>query len=297
MAKKKGFQGAYIPIDWQESDGYCRVTLCIPNSKDWRATFRGLIDSLRLGYYWRADGVGRITTAQAIGREIYGSMCMSCNYEEIEQQKIEQLKEIAKAVKQLQKDTAANNACLLATQKAINDALGGPSVEGCDDSSVPADCQPTAQTWDGLVYIADETVSIVETFGSYLATPIVNFLIGARWFTMALLAVGLAEPSPTEEAVTVPLAGVVEAITYFVETAIEIGTSSARAAVDELKANRNGDVDKLCQADETTIDETLDDIVDTVKDVFSDPQVQQSVKNLLDGFFKAPPVKGVILTK
>lgn len=209
----------------------------------------------------------------------------------------EQLKRIANSVSNMQKELETSNQCLLATQKAINDALGGPSVEGCDDSSVPADCQPTAQTWDGLVYVADEMVSIVETFGSYLATPIVNFLIGARWFTRALLAVGLAEPSPTEELVTVPLAGVVEAITYFVEKSIDIGTSTARAAINELKANRNGDVDKLCRADESTIDETIDEIVDTVKDVFNDPQIQQNVKSLLDGFFKAPPVKGVILTK
>ncbi len=208
-----------------------------------------------------------------------------------------QMKRIADSVFNMQKQFEASNQCLLATQKAINDALGGPSVEGCDDSSIPADCQATASTWDGLVYIADETLGVVETFGSYLATPIVNFLIGARWFTRALLAVGLAEPSPTLETVTIPLAGVVEAITYFVESAINIGTSSARAAVDELKANRNGDVDKLCQADETTIDDAIDDIVDTVKDVFSDPQVQQNVKNLLDGFFKSPPVKGVILIK
>lgn len=296
MAKKKGFQGAYIPVDWQEDDGYCRVTLCIPNSRDWKATFKGAVENLCLGYYWRADGAGRITKAQAIGREIYRSMCMSCNYEEIEQQKIEQLKEIAKYIKQLQKDTADNNACLVATQQAINKVLGGQSTEGCGDSTISQDCQPTATTWDGIVYIADEALTVVETFGSYLATPIVDFLLATRWFTRALLAVGLAEPSPTEELVTIPLAGVVEAITQLVETAINMGTTSARAAVDELKANRNGDVDKLCRADESTIDETLDDIIDTVKDVFSDPQVQQNVKNLLDGFFKAPPVK-VILTK
>lgn len=42
-----------IPSDWNpENDGYCTMSLSVPNSQLWRAIARGKIDELRFNYAW-----------------------------------------------------------------------------------------------------------------------------------------------------------------------------------------------------------------------------------------------------
>jgi len=125
-------KGATIPQDWDEAvDGYCRVTLCVPNSPDWKATVYGLIGYMGKGFYWRADGDGptRIIDAKRIAEEIYESICMSCNYEALEQEKIDQLKLIAKSIRN--SDLAMQFlVAQLRKDKTIYDVIPAPAVGG-----------------------------------------------------------------------------------------------------------------------------------------------------------------------
>jgi hypothetical protein len=297
--------GSVIPQDWQLTDDtWCKVTFCIPSSRSWLVTVLSLIDLLGQGRYWRSDGPRKaqnplaieIRDVKAIAELIKESVCVSCNYESLEQQKIDQLKELVKAVKQLQKDTAANNDCLVATQKAINQILGGADPGDCADSSVPADCQPVAGVVDELINTLDWLVWGVETIGGTLAAPIVDALCGFRWFTAILVVAGLVEPSPAEEVVTVPL-GVVAILTAVVEKAIQAGANFARQAVNELKANRNAIVDELCGATNTDIETKIDNVINMVKNTFTDTATKQLIQDMLENLFKNPITQGVILTK
>lgn len=77
---------ATIPQDWQESDGYCLLQVCVPNSLEWIVAVKSAIHSLARGRYWRADGPRKaidpnaveIVDAQAITREIHESICVTC---------------------------------------------------------------------------------------------------------------------------------------------------------------------------------------------------------------------------
>ena len=77
---------ATIPQDWHEGDGFCYLVVCVPDSLQWRATVKALIHQLARGRYWRADGPRKsddpdaieIIDVQAIGRRIYGSVCIVC---------------------------------------------------------------------------------------------------------------------------------------------------------------------------------------------------------------------------
>lgn len=299
---KKQVRGATIPQDWEEErDGYCRVTFCVPNSFDWRATIRGMFIGLMVGHYWRADGDGpvRIVDAQQIAREIYESMCMLCNYEEIEQQKINQLKEIAKSIKQLQKDTAANNDCLVATQKAINQILGGADPGDCADGSIPKDCQTVASGVDALIEILDWEVYAVDMMATVLnitgVSALVQWLVAQKWYITALGAAGLVDPLP-DEIVTIP-AEVVTWTTVVVEALVTAGATLNKKIVAEVKANRNSIVDVLCDATDTNINSKLDDVIQMIKDTVVDIAQKNLIQDILEKFLKSSISHGIILSK
>lgn len=70
-----------IPNDWVEDDGYCLYLICVPNSRDWAATFRGRIYELTRGrLYDRSTGI--IVDAQSTGKDIYNSI-MTCDMTEL----------------------------------------------------------------------------------------------------------------------------------------------------------------------------------------------------------------------
>lgn len=79
MAKKSREENKWtIPSDWnEEADGFQLVALCIPNSRQWRGIFVGQISDIAYGRNWnRKSGV--IVDAQAIAREIFETMAMTC---------------------------------------------------------------------------------------------------------------------------------------------------------------------------------------------------------------------------
>lgn len=295
-------KGATIPQDWDEAvDGYCRVILCVPNSPDWKATVYGLIGYMSKGFYWRADGDGptRIIDAKRIAEEIYESICMACNYDEIEQQKIEQLTAIANAVRQLQKDTASNNDCLVATQKAINQILGGADPGDCADSSIPRDCQAVASGVDALIEILDWEVYAVDMMATVLnitgVTALVEWLIAQRWYITALSAAGLVNPLP-DEPVTIP-ANIITWATVVVAAMVTAGATLNNKIVDEIKANRNGIIDILCDATDTDINSKLDDVIQIIKDTVTDVGEKGLIQDILQKFLKSAISTGVILSK
>lgn len=67
--------GIAIPDDWQEGDGYNVALFCFPKSRQWRAIITGIIESLSWGWTWDRK-TGTIRDAQAIGRDIFGSLLM-----------------------------------------------------------------------------------------------------------------------------------------------------------------------------------------------------------------------------
>jgi predicted transcriptional regulator len=251
------------------------------------------------GFYWRADGDGptRIVDAKHIAEEIYESICMACNYDEFEQQKIDQLTAIANAVKQLQRDTAANNACLVATQKAINHILGGADPGDCADSSIPRDCQAVASGIDALIEVLDWEVYAVDMLGSVLnftgVTALVDWLIAQKWYVSALTAAGIIDPLP-DEIITIPT-DIVTWTTVAVDALVTAGAALNKNIVDAIKADRNGIIDMLCGSTDTDIDSNLDDVINTIKNTFTDIAQKAIVQDVLQKFLKSPVSKGVIL--
>jgi len=79
MAKKVREANKWtIPSDWnEEGDGFQIVALCIPNSPQWRAIFVGRISDLAYGRNYNKL-TGTIVDAQAIARNIFESMTMTC---------------------------------------------------------------------------------------------------------------------------------------------------------------------------------------------------------------------------
>lgn len=66
-----------IPDDWTESDGYQLLTLCVPNSRQWRGILRGQISSLSYGRNWNKNS-GTIVVVQELAREIEETMTINC---------------------------------------------------------------------------------------------------------------------------------------------------------------------------------------------------------------------------
>lgn len=70
--------GLYIPDDWDEgADGYCTLTLTIPNSPLWKATAMGAIYRLSQPAAFDAD-TGDPDQAASIGQDIYTSAGIVC---------------------------------------------------------------------------------------------------------------------------------------------------------------------------------------------------------------------------
>lgn len=100
--RRKWTRGTTIPQDWHEGDGWCMVRVCIPNSDGWRRTVKGTLSQLAMGRKWRGDGPRKaddpqaieIIDAQEIGRLIYESICVNCNWEEQEKLKASLLKRL-----------------------------------------------------------------------------------------------------------------------------------------------------------------------------------------------------------
>jgi formylmethanofuran:tetrahydromethanopterin formyltransferase len=98
-----------------------------------------------------------------------------------------------------------------------------------------------------------------------------------------------------EEGVTIPLAGVMETLNYLVPLFVTGGCVMAADIIANLKANRATSIDKLCQADDTTYETKIDEIVNEVKNIVTDGAKKQLIQDIIEGYFKSPAVQGVIL--
>lgn len=79
MAKKVREENKWtIPSDWdEETDGFQLAVICVPNSRQWRGIFTGQISDLSYGRNYNKL-TGTITDAQAVARDIFESMAMTC---------------------------------------------------------------------------------------------------------------------------------------------------------------------------------------------------------------------------
>ncbi len=79
MTRRKGTENDKLPIpdDWVEADGYRLAITCVPDSRQWRAVWNGLISGLAYGRNWNRSS-GTITDVQVIARQIYEDMDMAC---------------------------------------------------------------------------------------------------------------------------------------------------------------------------------------------------------------------------
>lgn len=76
MPKFKTFK---IPSDYSETEtDWVMVSLCIPNTREWRGVVSGSIYNLTRGRNWD-ETTGIIKVAQVIGERIYNSMAIDCN--------------------------------------------------------------------------------------------------------------------------------------------------------------------------------------------------------------------------
>lgn len=70
--------GLLIPEDWDEpTDGFCTVTLTVPNSPLWKAMINGSIWALSQPDTWDAD-TGDADQAAQDGADIYQSIGVVC---------------------------------------------------------------------------------------------------------------------------------------------------------------------------------------------------------------------------
>lgn len=68
-----------IPNDYSETETQWRiVTMCVPDTRQWRGVVTGAIYNLTRGRHWD-ETTGIIKVAQVIGQRIFGSMKMDCN--------------------------------------------------------------------------------------------------------------------------------------------------------------------------------------------------------------------------
>lgn len=73
---------AKIPDDWDEqTDGYCLLFTCIPNSPLWRAFYRGQFYDPTYWVFWDLD-TGIVNDAKAVANQVYEELCMA-NCEDI----------------------------------------------------------------------------------------------------------------------------------------------------------------------------------------------------------------------
>lgn len=73
--------GLLIPNDWNEPvDGYCTLTITVPNSPKWRASVNGAISNLAYEKSWDKATEDTITAADAatIGQDILDSILTAC---------------------------------------------------------------------------------------------------------------------------------------------------------------------------------------------------------------------------
>lgn len=69
-----------IPDDWdEETDGYCILLACIPNSLLWTAVYRGMFYALTWWKYWDHK-TGDIYAVRDITKTVYEGLCVAnCN--------------------------------------------------------------------------------------------------------------------------------------------------------------------------------------------------------------------------
>lgn len=70
--------GLYVPDDWDKvDDGYCTITIDVPNSTLWRAMINGALRNLADVSYWDAD-TGDADQAVEVAKDICKSSGAVC---------------------------------------------------------------------------------------------------------------------------------------------------------------------------------------------------------------------------
>ncbi len=70
--------GLLIPDDWNEpTDGFCTMSVTVPNSAAWRAIVRGALYALSLPSEFDAD-TGNADIAASVGSDIFNSVIFNC---------------------------------------------------------------------------------------------------------------------------------------------------------------------------------------------------------------------------
>jgi len=70
--------GLYVPDDWTEAtDGFCTLSITVPNSSLWRSSLRGAVFNLADTDYWDAD-TGDADQAAQIGLTVFNSLSFDC---------------------------------------------------------------------------------------------------------------------------------------------------------------------------------------------------------------------------
>jgi len=73
--------GLLIPNDWEGPiDGYCTLTITVPNSPMWRASVNGAVSNLAYEKSWDMDTEDTTTATEAatIGQDITDSIVTVC---------------------------------------------------------------------------------------------------------------------------------------------------------------------------------------------------------------------------
>jgi hypothetical protein len=189
--------------------------------------------------------------------------------------------------------------CLASVGRAINEVQGGKEVGDCGDPSVPADCQAVASAVDALIKVLGWEVYAVNMLGTVLnftgVAPLVEWLVAQKWYITALGAAGLVDPLP-DEIITLP-AEIIEWTTVAVEALVTNGVDLNTELVDNLALHRKDIIDQLCGATDTNVNSKIDDVIKTIKDVFTDAAKKGLIQDVLQKFLKSPVAEGVILTK
>lgn len=293
MGKKidKSKSGASLPNDWNETtDGYCCLSVCIPNSPMWRATYRGLFVSPTKLNFWRRD-MGIVKPYMAIANQVYNDIEMACGDNT-------QLERIGDLLETLVSKLGNNNAnsgytndCLTEQLAEVSLILGGNKVT-CIDSTLPKDCQTIALVWSSLIELSREIVTAISLIGGTLTSVLVEYLFSFRWFTRLLVVVGLATPSPIDDAVIIPIAGCVELVTAFVSLAVEATSTVALTCINVLEQNKEADTLQLCKT--LSLNTTMNIIINTAVDVIEEIESKAKATIMLQAFFGSPTVAGLL---
>ena len=73
--------GLLIPNDWDEpTDGFCTLTVTVPNSPLWRANFHGVVSNLAYERQWdkATEDTTTVEDTAAIGQDILDSIVTVC---------------------------------------------------------------------------------------------------------------------------------------------------------------------------------------------------------------------------